>query len=144
MERFVACLDEIRQFMNEKGQNYPQLIDACWLTSLMFSIDFTKHFNVLNKKPQGLGGTTDRMFCDIKTFERKLEVIERDPNSGQLQYFPNLKLRIENLATFADKPASCLEKCKKFLSIVSAAKENFGNRFPQFRELEKILQFLSF
>ena len=99
----------------------------------MFFTDFTKHFNALNEKLQGSGKIADRMFCDIKTLERKLEVFERDLNSGQLQYFPNQKLHKENIATFAHKPTSCQEKCKKLLSIVLATKENFGNRFSQIR-----------
>ena len=78
LERFVACLDEIRQFMNKKRQDYPQLTNACSLANLMFFTDFTKNFNILNEKLQDSGKTADRMFCDIKTFERKLEVFKRD------------------------------------------------------------------
>ena len=88
------------------------------------------------------------MFCDIKTFKKKLEVFKRDLNSGQLQYFSNLKLHIKNLATFANKPTSCQENYKEFSSIVLTAKKNFAadtcNRFPQFHKLEKTLQFLTF
>uniref|UniRef100_A0ABM5FF41 General transcription factor II-I repeat domain-containing protein 2A-like n=1 Tax=Pogona vitticeps TaxID=103695 RepID=A0ABM5FF41_9SAUR len=102
LERFVACLDEIRLFMTEKEQEYPQLTDTAWLTDLMFFTDFTAHFNVLNEKLQGLGKTAERMFCDIRTFERKLRVFERDLESGQVDYFPNLKMYLENSATFTD------------------------------------------
>ena len=144
LERFAACLDEIRQFMKEKRQDYPQLTDACWLTNLMFFTDFTKHFNVLNEKLQGFGKTADRMFCDIKTFERKLEAFDRDLSNGQLKYFSNLKLHIKIFAAFADNSTSCQEKCNEFSSIVSIAKENFSNRFSQFRKLEKTLEFLTF
>ena len=43
----------------------------------MFITDFTKHFNVLIEKLQGSGKTADKMFYDIKTFERKLKVFKR-------------------------------------------------------------------
>ncbi|XP_039196835.1 general transcription factor II-I repeat domain-containing protein 2A-like [Crotalus tigris] len=142
LERFVACLDEIRLFMNEKGQEYPQLTDMAWLTNLMFFTDFTLHFNVLNKQLQSVGKTAERMFCDIKIFERKLQVFERDLESGQLKYFPNLKMHLEN-STIADKPTSHQEIYKEFSSIVAAAKVNFNNRFLQFRKIEITLCFLT-
>ncbi|KAM5138157.1 general transcription factor II-I repeat domain-containing protein 2A-like [Mantella aurantiaca] len=129
LERFVACLDEIRLFMNEKRQEYPQLTDMAWLTNLMFFTDFTLHFNVLNKQLQGVGKTSERMFCDIKTFERKLQVFERDLKSGQLKYFPNLKMHLENSTTFADNPTNHQEIYKEFSSIVATAKVNFSTDF---------------
>ncbi|XP_048344612.1 general transcription factor II-I repeat domain-containing protein 2A-like [Sphaerodactylus townsendi] len=143
LERFVACLDEIRLFMNEKGQEYPQLTDMAWLTNLMFFTDFTVHFNVLNRQLQGVGKTAERVFCDIKTFERKLQVFERDLESGQLKYFPNLKMHLEN-SKFADNPTSHQEIYKEFSSIVAAAKVNFNKRFLQFRKMETTLCFLTY
>ncbi|XP_004873385.1 general transcription factor II-I repeat domain-containing protein 2A-like isoform X2 [Heterocephalus glaber] len=143
LERLVACLDEMRLFMNEKGQEYPQLTDVAWLNNLMFFTDFTRHFSVLNKKLQGVGKTAERMFCDIKTFERKLQVFERDLESGQLKYFPNLKMHLENSTTFAGNPTSHREICKEFSSIVAVAKENFSHRFLQFRKMEATLSFLT-
>ncbi|XP_070599696.1 general transcription factor II-I repeat domain-containing protein 2A-like [Erythrolamprus reginae] len=144
LERFVACLDEIRLFMNEKGQEYPQLIDTAWLTNLMFFTDLTIHFNVLNKKLQGVGKTAERMFCDIKVFEKKLQIFEDNLESGQLKYFPNLKTHLKNLTTFADNPTSHQEIYKEFSSIVAAVKANFSNRFLQFRKMETALCFLTY
>ncbi|XP_032064570.1 SCAN domain-containing protein 3-like [Thamnophis elegans] len=143
LERFVACLDEIRLFMNEKGQEYPQLTDMAWLTNLMFFTDFTAHFSVLNKQLQGVGKTAERMLCDIKTFERKLQVFERDLGGGQLKYFPNLKLHLENSVMFAGNPRSHREIYKEFSGIVAAAKVNLSNRFLQFRKMETTLGFLT-
>ncbi|XP_005409605.1 PREDICTED: general transcription factor II-I repeat domain-containing protein 2A-like [Chinchilla lanigera] len=143
LERFVACLDEIRQFMHENGQDYPQLTDPAWLNHLVFFTDFTVHFSVLNKKLQSVGKTAERMFCDIKTFARKLQVFERDLNSGQLKYFPHLKMHLGNSTTCADSPSSHQEICKEFARVVAAAEENLGNRFLQFRKMETTLCFLT-
>ncbi|XP_034262212.1 general transcription factor II-I repeat domain-containing protein 2-like [Pantherophis guttatus] len=142
LERFVACLEEIRLFMNEKGQEYPQLTDMAWLTNLMFFTDFTLHFNVLNKQLQGVGKTAEKMFCVIKAFEEKLQVLERELESGQLKSFPNLKMHLEN-STFADNPTSHQEIYKEFSSIVATAKMNLSNRFLQFRNMETTLCFLT-
>lgn len=141
LERFVACLEEVRLFMNENGQGYPQLTDTDWLTSLMFFTDFTVHFSMLNKRLQSVGKTAERMFCDIKTFERKLQVFEKDLESGRLKYFPNLKMHLEN-SPFADSPSSQQETCKEFSRAVAIAKENFAERFLQFRKMETTLCFL--
>ncbi|XP_071969601.1 general transcription factor II-I repeat domain-containing protein 2-like [Engystomops pustulosus] len=144
LERFVACLEEIRLFMHEKGQDYPQLTYVAWLTNLMFFTDFTQHFNVLNKQLQGAAGkTAERMFCDIKTFERKLQVFEKDLETGELKYFPNLKDHLENCTTFADNPTSHQDVYNEFSNVVAVAKVNFSKRFVQFCKMEATLRFLT-
>lgn len=40
MKVFVGCLDEITLFMNEKGREYPQLINRDWLTLVSFFFFF--------------------------------------------------------------------------------------------------------
>ena len=144
LERFVACLNEIRLFMHEKEQNFPQLTDVTWLNNLMFFTDLTLHFNTLNTKLQGVGKTAERMFCEIKAFERKLQVFEKDMKSGELKYFTNLKMHFENLSIFSDGSLNKQEILTKFSSIITETKESFSNRFLQFRKMEKTLHFLTF
>lgn len=127
-------MDEIRNI-------HSSLIMA-WLTN-MFITDFTAHFNVLNKKLQGLGKTAEMMFCDTRTFERKLQVFERDLESGQLKYFPKLKMHLENSAAFTDNPINHQEIGKEFSHIVAAAKGNFSQSFLQFCKMEITLCFLT-
>ena len=119
-----------------KRQEYPQLTDMAWLANLTFFTDFTLHFNALNKQLQGVGKTAERVLCDIKIFERKLQVFEKDVESGQLNYFPNLKVHMENSPAFADNTTSHQEIYVKFSSFVAAATVNFSKRFLQFRKLE--------
>ena len=146
LERFIACLNEIRLFMYEKKQDFPQLTDVVWLNSLMFFTDLTMHFNALNTKLQGREKTAERMFWDIKAFERRLEVFEEDIKSGKLKYFSNLKTHLEdsNSTVFSDGSSSKQEIFKEFLSIILTTKENFSKRFAQFRKMEKTLYFLTF
>ena len=40
LDRLVACLGEIRLFMIQKGQDYPQLTDMVWHTNLMYFYRF--------------------------------------------------------------------------------------------------------
>ncbi|MBN3287199.1 GTD2A protein, partial [Polyodon spathula] len=114
LESFVACLDEIRLFMDEKGENCPQLTDIVGLNTLMFFTDFTKHFNDVNQKLQGFGKTAESMSGDIRAFERKLEVFERD-----------------------------IDFYHQFSKIVGASREAFAARFIQFCNMEATLSFMS-
>jgi len=73
--------------------------------------------------------TAERVLCDIKTFDRKLQVFERDVKSGQLKYFPNLKMYFENSAIFAHNLTSHQDIYEEFHRFVAAAKVNFSTRF---------------
>ncbi|XP_058040443.1 endoplasmic reticulum membrane adapter protein XK isoform X1 [Ahaetulla prasina] len=133
----------IQAFLGSAPQLTLQLYICVLQQEITAARNFTLHFNVLNKQLQGVEKTAKRMFCDIKTFERKLQVFERDIEKGQLKYFPNLKMHLENSTTFADNPKSHQEIYKEFSSTVAAAKVNFSNRFLQFCKMETILCFLT-
>ncbi|KAL4153158.1 hypothetical protein QTP88_000991 [Uroleucon formosanum] len=45
LHRFVELLEEIRLFLFEKSQDYPELKDLNWLNDLMFFTDFTTMYN---------------------------------------------------------------------------------------------------
>ncbi|XP_050065321.1 general transcription factor II-I repeat domain-containing protein 2A-like [Aphis gossypii] len=66
LHRFVALLEEIRLFLFEKSQDYPELKDLNWLNDLMLFTDFTTMYNELNKKLQGPGQIVLTMFENIK------------------------------------------------------------------------------
>jgi hypothetical protein len=67
LQRFVELLDEIRFFITEKQQEFPELTDAIWLCDLMFFRDFTALYNDLNKELQGKGHTANILFEIIKS-----------------------------------------------------------------------------
>ncbi|XP_050547178.1 general transcription factor II-I repeat domain-containing protein 2B-like [Daktulosphaira vitifoliae] len=50
LHRFVELLAEVRLFLSDKSQDYPELTDLNWLNDLMFFADFTAIYNDLNKK----------------------------------------------------------------------------------------------
>ena len=84
----------------------------------------------LNKQLQGVGKTTQEVFCDIKTFHTKLQVFKGDNKSGKLKYFPNLKLVLENSITFAHNLTTIHHEIyEEYSSFVAAAKINFSKRF---------------
>ena len=93
---------------------------------------------------QRVGKTAERMFCDIKAFERKLQVFEKDIESGEHKYFSNLKKHLENSIIFSKESLNKQERFKKLSSITGTTKENFSKRFLHFRKTENTLYFLTF
>ena len=58
LNRFVELL-EIKWFLSEKGQEYPELTDINWLNDLHFFADFALHYNQVCREG-GSGGVTAR------------------------------------------------------------------------------------
>jgi len=54
------------------------------------------------KQIEGVGKRAERVVCNVKTFERKLQIFERNIERGQLKNFPNLNMHLKNSTTFAD------------------------------------------
>ena len=78
----------------------------------MLFTDLALHFNALNTKLQEIGKTAERMFCDQKVFERKLQVFENDIESAE-----NLKNHLENSTIFPDRFLNKQEMFKKFQAL---------------------------
>ena len=91
LERFVECFHEIKIFLSEKDQDYPELEDRDWNTKLMFLSDITKHLNDLNLLLQGAGKTVLDLYDTWKAFVAKLAVYSTDISTGSSRYFKNLK-----------------------------------------------------
>nr|XP_039268866.1 general transcription factor II-I repeat domain-containing protein 2A-like [Styela clava] len=78
LQRFVVLLKEVKSFLVEKNETYPELSEATWLNDLHFFADFTNHYNTLNTKLQGCGSTALLMIGHVKAFEKKLAVFSAD------------------------------------------------------------------
>ena len=53
LERFVECIDEIRLFLDSNKQQFTELTNLDWLSTLMFFTDLSLHLNEVNVKLQG-------------------------------------------------------------------------------------------
>uniref|UniRef100_A0A3B1J491 SPIN-DOC-like zinc-finger domain-containing protein n=1 Tax=Astyanax mexicanus TaxID=7994 RepID=A0A3B1J491_ASTMX len=91
LERFVSCIDAIKVFLAEKGQQYPQLEDEKWIVKLFFLADITGHLNELNLRLQGAGQTVMDMFETWTAFVAKLAVFSGDIASSTFRYFRHLR-----------------------------------------------------
>jgi len=133
LHRFVELLEEIRLFLFEKSQDYPELKDLNWLNDLMFFTDFTTMYNELNKKLQGHGHIVLTMFENIKGFEKKIEIYCKNLKNEKFKYFPHLKNHLNNSLHFADSQTDIKCIIKKYVNILENTTELFSNRFSQFR-----------
>lgn len=143
LERFVSLLDEIRLFLDEKQKVFPELTNLKFLNDLMFFCDFSRHFNELNTKLQGRGQIALTSYGILKAFVTKLDIFYKDLVPEKLKYFPLLKEHLLSSSYFENNfEENQKEVVKHYISVLANAKALFEERFSQFRELEKTLQFV--
>ncbi|XP_064083014.1 general transcription factor II-I repeat domain-containing protein 2B-like [Macrobrachium nipponense] len=130
--RFVGCFDEIKVFLSEKGQDYPELEDGDWIVKLMFLSDITKHLNEFNLLLQGAGKTVLDLYDNWKAFVAKLAIYSTDVETGSFRYFKNLK----NLSSMHPVNTSDLQLYMQEL------KSEFSIRFQDFQHMGPVFSFL--
>ncbi len=129
LNRFVACLEHVKTFLETKGLTYPELEDADWLEKLHFMVDMTSH---LNTSLQGKGRTAVQMLEDVLAFERKMTVFARDIQTDTLSHFPSLK-------KFKEEHNHI--NCEYLYRAISEMQNAFGGRFREFRQEKGTLSF---
>ena len=93
LERFFELLKEIREFMVQKGEHFPQLSDPEWISNLAFLIDITKELNKLNLTLQGKEHLVNNLSEAVLSFEKRLNRWEKQLANLN---FTNFKLLKEN------------------------------------------------
>ena len=82
----MECFTEITEFLNRKGENYPELQCDDWVVKLMFLTDITAHLNDLNVRLQGAGHTLLSYYDAWHGFVSKLEIFNADIQAGNVMY----------------------------------------------------------
>ncbi|XP_050521325.1 general transcription factor II-I repeat domain-containing protein 2A-like [Daktulosphaira vitifoliae] len=95
LHRFVELLAEVRLFLSDKSQDYPELTDLNWLNDLMFFTDFTAIYNDLNKKLQGRELKLS-FFEWLNIDNLEMELIEFQGSNIWRNKFINLNNELEN------------------------------------------------
>ena len=70
--------------------------------------------------------------------------MERDLEIGQLKYFPNLKMHLQNSTAFVDRLTSHQEIYEEFSNFVAAANVNVAKYFYIFLKWRQTYVFLLF
>jgi len=77
LQRFAACLEQVKTFMESKGLTYPEMEQPDWQEKLHFMVDITGHLNMLNRSIQGKGSTAIQMLEYVSALERKITLFVR-------------------------------------------------------------------
>ncbi|XP_022166391.1 general transcription factor II-I repeat domain-containing protein 2-like [Myzus persicae] len=126
---------EIKDFLTNKGINYPELCDDMWLQKLYFAVDLTSSLNHLNKKLQGKGNTAHTLLETVLSFEQQLQLFSEDIESGNLDHFESLKEYTES--------SGCIIDLEYFKLAIQSMKNSFSRRFEDFRKYKSTLKFLT-
>ncbi|XP_033848211.3 protein FAM200C-like [Acipenser ruthenus] len=130
LTRFAACLNEVRAFLEMKGNVHPELTDIEWLLKFHYLVDITCHLNHLNVKMQGIGNTILSLQQAVFAFETNLEVFIRDIESGRLLHFETLRVYREDC--LARDPAHHFD-LRQLAAFTSDLLMLFKSRFVDFR-----------
>lgn len=63
--RFLELLEDVKSFLSERGDSYPQLTNKEWLLDISFLADFSSKLNDLNLELQGKGRNVLDMISSI-------------------------------------------------------------------------------
>ena len=91
LERFFNLLNEVKDFLIMKGEDFPQLCDPEWIANLAFLVDITKHLNKLNVRLQGKNQLVNILFENVLSFEDQLHDMEKEIAKLDFSNFPSLK-----------------------------------------------------
>lgn len=124
--------DQIQDFCAQKGHAIPEFSDEEWVADLGFAVDVTALMNELNVKLQCKGVFVHEMYCAVKAFMRKLQLLSNQVKERVLTHLPTLKA--------ATKAADRLQKYSKMLNALHG---EFLRRFQDFKNLESEMQLVS-
>ncbi|CAN7950549.1 unnamed protein product [Ixodes hexagonus] len=133
LKRFFDLREEIDAFLKSKNKGIAELSDAKWLLSLAFLTDITAHLNCLNAKLQGKNKIITTMHTDIRAFQGKLQLWERQLGQQKLDHFPTLK----SLGHMDQ------ESCDIFSELLRNLQKEFEERFQDVSSLSKDFEVFS-
>ncbi|XP_073807411.1 general transcription factor II-I repeat domain-containing protein 2-like [Danio rerio] len=134
LQRFFSLKEEIRHFLDEKGQPMKQLSDPVWLANLAFLVDITKHLNELNVNLQGKDAVVSQLYAHIKAFGIKLQLFQRHLSLTEpcTAHFPALKEVIDSF------PQDNIDvQMKGYVTAIASLSVEFNKRFQDFAVIEK-------
>ncbi|KAM8939336.1 general transcription factor II-I repeat domain-containing protein 2-like [Pelodytes ibericus] len=90
LKRFTELLPQIKDFLELKGSQRPNLSDPQWLTKLYFLTELTRHLNTLNLKLQGRNKSIADLYKEVQIFRIKLDMWIEQMAVGDCTHFPLL------------------------------------------------------
>ena len=134
-KRFYNLLHQIQLFVEMKDHHVPELQNESWQMDLAFLVDITTHLNELNTKLQGKNQLVTQLYENIKAFQLKLRLWERQLLENKASHFPCLnKLTVNGTATI---------NLSKYAEEITTLKTEFFHRMASFDVHEQDFKMLS-
>ncbi|XP_076802838.1 general transcription factor II-I repeat domain-containing protein 2B-like isoform X2 [Clavelina lepadiformis] len=140
LNRFAACLREIRTFLEMNNVKHPELTNNDWLRKFYYLMDMTGHLNQLNMKMQGTGNTILSLQQAVFAFEKKLELFITDIETGRLLHFETLKAFKD--AFIVSNPTQQFN-IQQLVGFTTNLLQSFKERFEEFRERTSLFKFIT-
>ncbi|XP_050065803.1 general transcription factor II-I repeat domain-containing protein 2A-like [Aphis gossypii] len=137
LQRFRDLLDDIVQFLEDRGDSFPQIRDVNWLCDLAFLADFTGHLSDLNLKLQGKNIIIIDLISCISAFKANALILIRDLEKKNVQRFSNLE-------DHTRKYPNVVFDSKNYVIKIKAVIDDFDVRFNDFKKPEDVIPFISF
>ena len=109
LRRFYELRNEVKLFMETKGEPVAQLSDSMWLCDLAFMVDITQYLSELNVKLQGPNQLLSSLLSNVKSFEAKLNLWQMQLEKGNMVHFPTLQKQ---------NPAATVEYAKECANLL--------------------------
>lgn len=126
--RFYNLIEEIKFFLQMKGQNYPDLDNENWMSDFAFGVDITSHLNELNLKLQGKNKLIHELLGSVNAFQQKLNLwqLQLSQRNVEAAHFPRLSQRPRPNLDYA-----------RYENEILKLKQDFEKRFQDIRAKEK-------
>ena len=137
LQRFRDLLEEIRVFLQNRGDNDANLNNLDWLSDLAFLADITGRLAALNLQLQGKDKPISEMISAISAFKIQIPALISDLKEKQFKFFPNIKHHLE-------KHSVGIWDHEKYIHEINLISDEFEDRFSDFRKIEEIVEFVSY
>ena len=130
-------MEEIRVFLQNRGDNDANLNNLDWLSDLAFLADITGRLAALNLQLQGKDKPISEMISAISAFKIQIPALISDLKEKQFKFFPNIKHHLE-------KHSVGIWDHEKYIHEINLISDEFEDRFSDFRKIEEIVEFVSY
>ncbi|KAG7520096.1 hypothetical protein JOB18_023114 [Solea senegalensis] len=134
---FLSLLDEIKEFMQSRGEDTVLLEDTEWILDLAFLTDITGQLNSLNCELQGKGKTVAGMISALNAFKAKMNLFSVHLQSKKVPHFPSVQMVLKDNASASEAFDKVAEK---YSQVINRVGQEFENRFC---DLDQLVSFIS-
>nr|KAF6460617.1 hypothetical protein HJG59_011522 [Molossus molossus] len=133
--RFYELQDEVKQFMEMKGNPVRELNDSKWLCDLVFIVDTTKYLSELNVKLQGPTQLLSSLLSNVKSFEAKLRLWKVQLERSNKVHFPTLEGQKSSMTL------ECAGECVKLIEAFYERFKDMKNKQIKMNILNDVIQY---